>query len=119
MRWVILCAILGFLSGCATNKPLADRGLPIAERRDFIIQNGYGIRQEIKDSFLAGHVCKGMAQDLVFQLYGAADREGDAGQLWEYIDRRGNLITGVRFSEGRVSEVLGDPTGGAKAETNQ
>src|SRR5262245_45969776 len=78
---------------CASNAnlPLVSRGLPADERKDYIIQNGYGIAENIKQSFLNGIVEVGMTKELVFQLYGAPDRTTGRDTNWEYVNSKGNL----------------------------
>jgi hypothetical protein len=115
-----LAGVAGFLvlMACASsyNRPLVSRGLPAEERKDYIIQNGFGIPENIKQSFLDGYVEVGMARELVFQLYGAPDRTTGRDTNWEYVNNRGNLITGITFKDDKVEKVYGDPKGGA-AET--
>ncbi len=99
---------------CATsyNKPLVSRGLSAEERKDYIIQNGFGIPEPVKEAFLTGYVEAGMARDMVFQLYGGPDRSTDGDNTWEYVNRRGNLVTGINFKNDKVEKVYGDPKGG-------
>ncbi|MBF0430821.1 MAG: hypothetical protein HQK83_06050 [Fibrobacteria bacterium] len=104
------------LIACSTNRPLITRGLNSEERRHFVVQNGYGISEENKRSFLDGFPLEGMSQDLIFQLYGAPDRTDDDDTLWEYVDRRGMLITGFRFENKKVTAILGDRRGGLPLE---
>lgn len=103
------------LLACASsyNRPLVSRGLPAEERKDFIIQNGFGIPENIKQSFLDGYVEVGMARELVFQLYGAPDRTTGKDTNWEYVNNRGTLITGITFKDDKVEKVYGDPKGGS------
>jgi hypothetical protein len=111
-----LAGIAGVLvvMACASNynRPLVSRGLPAEERKDYIIQNGFGIPENIKQSFLDGYVEVGMARELVFQLYGAPDRTTGKDTNWEYVNNRGNLITGITFKDDKVEKVYGDPKGG-------
>jgi len=71
-RFKILLILL--VLACSSNAPLVSRGLPPAEREFYIIQNGWGLTQEIKDSFKQGIPCIGMKQELVFSLYGSPDQ---------------------------------------------
>lgn len=112
MKYLGLIVISWFFFSCATNKPLATRGLSPEERRYYIIQNGYGLTQEVKDAFLDGYPVKGMSKDLVFQLFGPADREILRGDQWEYLNSRAKIITGVRFKDNLAIEIIGDPRGG-------
>lgn len=111
-------AALSLVLGCASsyNRPLVSRGLPPEERKDYIIQNGYGIPENIKQSFLAGYVEVGMSRELVFQLYGAPDRTSGKDTNWEYVNNRGTLITGITFKTDKVEKVYGDPKGGQTGE---
>ena len=104
---------------CASsyNRPLVSRGLPVEERKDYIIQNGFGIPENIKQSFLDGYVEVGMARELVFQLYGAPDRTTGGDTNWEYVNNKGNLITGITFKIDKVEKVYGDPRGGSTVES--
>lgn len=113
-RFALGAAALGLVVGCASsyNRPLVSRGLPPEERKDYIIQNGYGIPENIKQSFLAGFVEVGMSRELVFQLYGAPDRTSGKDTNWEYVNNRGTLITGITFKADKVEKVYGDPKGG-------
>lgn len=106
------------LVACASNynRPLVARGLPPDERKDYIIQNGFGIPENIKQSFLDGFVEVGMGRELVFQLYGAPDRTSGKDTNWEYVNNRGNLITGITFKSDKVEKVYGDPKGGTEAQ---
>lgn len=107
------------LAACASpyTRPLVTRGLPTEERKDYVIQNGYGIPENVKQSFLDGFVEVGMSRELVFQLYGAPDRTTSGEDNWEYVNNRGNLITGITFKNDKVEKVYGDPKGGMTAET--
>ena len=59
------------LGACASGytRPLVSRGLPAEERKDYIIQNGFGIPENVKQAFLDGYVEVGMAREMVFQLF--------------------------------------------------
>ena len=105
------------LGACATGytRPLVSRGLPAEERKDYIIQNGFGIPENVKQAFLDGYVEVGMAREMVFQLYGAPDRTTGGDTNWEYVNSKGNLITGVTFKGDKVEKVYGDPRGGSPA----
>lgn len=105
------------LSACATGytRPLVSRGLPAEERKDYIIQNGFGIPENIKQAFLDGYVEVGMAREMVFQLYGAPDRTTGGDTNWEYVNSKGSLITGITFKGDKVEKVYGDPRGGSPA----
>ncbi len=109
---------LAMLLACAQayTRPLVSRGLPAEERKDYIIQNGYGIPENVKQSFLDGFVEVGMARELVFQLYGAPDRTTGGDTNWEYVNNKGNLITGITFKADKVEKVYGDPKGGNQTE---
>lgn len=119
--WVSALVIAAGLAliACASSytRPLVTRGLPAEERKDYVIQNGYGIPENVKQSFLDGFVEVGMARELVFQLYGAPDRTTSEEDSWEYVNNRGNLITGITFKNDKVEKVYGDPKGGLTAET--
>jgi hypothetical protein len=110
---------LALLAACsqAYTRPLVSRGLPVEERKDYIIQNGFGIPENIKQSFLDGYVEVGMARELVFQLYGAPDRTTGGDTNWEYVNNKGNLITGITFKADKVEKVYGDPRGGSTVES--
>lgn len=112
-----MVAAAALILACASNynRPLVSRGLPADERKDYIIQNGFGIPENIKQSFLDGFVEVGMARELVFQLYGAPDRTSGHDTNWEYVNNRGNLITGITFKADKVEKVYGDPKGGQDA----
>ena len=107
------------MAACASNytRPLVTRGLPAEERKDYIIQNGYGLAENVKQSFLDGFVEVGMARELVFQLYGAPDRTTGGDTNWEYVNNKGNLITGITFKTDKVEKVYGDPRGGSTVES--
>lgn len=110
--WISSAGTL-LLLGCSSSggPPLASRGLPLGDRYAFITQNGYDIKLDVRDAFLTGCIIKGMRREFVFQLYGIPDRGSDIGDGWEYIDRKGNLITGVLFKGDKVDSVYGDPSG--------
>lgn len=115
----ILSAVcMAMLLACAPTytRPLVTRGLPAEERKDYIIQNGFGIPENIKQSFLDGFVEVGMARELVFQLYGAPDRTTGGDTNWEYVNNSGNLITGITFKADKVEKLYGDPKGGNLTE---
>lgn len=116
----VFFALLALVMGCASNynRPLVARGLPPEERKDYVIQNGFGIPEPIKQSFLNGFVEVGMSRELVFQLYGAPDRTSGKDTNWEYVNNRGSLITGLTFKNDKVEKVYGDPKGGS-TETPQ
>ncbi len=105
---------LALLFACAPtyNRPLVTRGLPAIERKDYIVQNGYGIPELVKQSFLDGYVATGMNKELVYQLYGNPDRTGESDSHWEYINARGILVTGLKFRGDKVDSIFGDPRGG-------
>jgi hypothetical protein len=109
------------LAACASTytRPLVSRGLPAEERKDYIIQTGFGIPENIKQAFLDGFVEVGMTREMVFQLYGAPDRTTGGDTNWEYVNNKGNLITGITFKGDKVEKVYGDPRGGSPATGNQ
>ncbi len=115
---VALVASLVLAMGCASNytRPLVSRGLPADERKDYVIQNGFGIPENIKQSFLDGYPIEGMGRELVFQLYGAPDRTTGGDTNWEYVNNKGNLITGITFKNDKVEKIYGDPRGGSGSE---
>ncbi|MDB6035955.1 MAG: hypothetical protein JWM16_6293 [Verrucomicrobiales bacterium] len=122
--WAALCpALLAAgvvaLVACASGytRPLVSRGLPAEERKDYIIQNGFGIPENVKQAFLEGFVEVGMAREMVFQLYGAPDRTTGGDTNWEYVNNKGNLITGITFKNDKVEKVYGDPKGGNTSES--
>ena len=108
-------AILILASGCASNysRPLISRGLPAQERKDYIIQNGFGIPENVKQAFLEGYPLEGMSREMVFQLFGNPDRTSEKEANWEYVNNRGTLITGITFKNDKVEKIYGDPKGGA------
>lgn len=110
-----MLALLGCLAACTSNytRPLVSRGLPAEERKDYIIQNGFGIPENIKQAFLDGYVEVGMAREMVFQLYGSPDRTTGQDTNWEYVNNKGNLITGITFKADKVEKLYGDPRGGS------
>ena len=114
----LAAACLAMLLACAPTytRPLVSRGLPAEERKDYIIQNGYGIPENVKQAFLDGFVEVGMARELVFQLYGAPDRTTGGDTNWEYVNNSGNLITGITFKADKVEKLYGDPKGGNLTE---
>jgi hypothetical protein len=119
LRPVFLTAgCLFVFAACASHytRPLVSRGLPAEERKDYIIQNGFGIPENVKQAFLEGFVETGMTREMVFQLYGAPDRTTGGDTNWEYLNNKGNLITGVTFKGDKVEKVYGDPKGGNTAE---
>jgi hypothetical protein len=109
------------ITACASNytRPLVSRGLPAEERKDYIIQNGFGIPENIKQAFLDGFVEVGMTREMVFQLYGAPDRTTGGDTNWEYVNSKGGLITGITFKGEKVEKVYGDPRGGNQAAPAQ
>jgi hypothetical protein len=115
---LLAAGCLAVLLACAPayTRPLVSRGLPAEERKDYIIQNGYGIPENIKQAFLEGFVEVGMAKELVFQLYGTPDRTTGGDTNWEYVNNKGNLITGITFKADKVEKVYGDPKGGSTAQ---
>ncbi len=118
--WVSVLAIVATLIvaiGCASNytRPLISRGLPVQERKDYIIQNGFGIPENIKQAFLEGYPIEGMPRQMVFQLFGNPDRTSEGEANWEYVNNRGNLITGLTFKNDKVEKIYGDPRGGVPA----
>jgi hypothetical protein len=120
LRLLGLVVVTGlvFIMGCASSytRPLVSRGLPAEERKDYVIQNGYGIPENIKQAFLDGFPEVGMARELVFQLYGNPDRTTGGDTNWEYVNNKGNLITGITFKNDKIEKIYGDPKGGASAQ---
>jgi hypothetical protein len=54
-----------------------------------------------------------MAREMVFQLYGSPDRTTGGDTNWEYVNNKGNLITGITFKADKVEKLYGDPRGGS------
>ena len=104
---------LGRKSGSVTALMKTLGTLPAEERKDYIIQNGFGIPENIKQAFLDGYVEVGMAREMVFQLYGSPDRTTGQDTNWEYVNNKGNLITGITFKADKVEKLYGDPRGGS------
>ncbi len=111
LAMAVSLALLACASGYT--RPLVSRGLPAEERKDYIIQNGFGIPENIKQAFLDGYVEVGMTREMVFQLYGAPDRTTGGDTNWEYVNNKGNIITGITFKGDKVEKVYGDPRGGS------
>ena len=97
---------------CSTSRLLNSRGLNADERRHFIVQNGYGIPKDVKNSFLEGFAMVGMDQELIFQLYGAPDRTSKNDTQWEFVNNKGDLIIGFVFEDKKVVKITGDPRAG-------
>ncbi len=116
--WSVLTAV--FLIGCAAKytRPLVTRGLPAEERKDYIVQNGFGIPENIKNAFLEGYPIEGMGRELVYQMFGAPDRTGDRENIWEYVDGKGKVIVGITFKNDKIEKIVGDPQGGTAPITN-
>jgi hypothetical protein len=114
LKALLPLAALVLLLACANQytKPLVTRGLSPVERKDYIIQNGFGLTEPVKQAFLDGFVEVGMPREMVFQLYGAPDRSSESDTKWEYVNRSQNLVTGINFKNDRVEKVYGDPRGG-------
>ncbi len=112
----LIIGLIFILYACSTNRPLVMRGLPEEERRHFIVQNGFGVPDELKRAFLVGIPRVGMSQEMIFQLYGAPDRTANDDAIWEYVDGKGTLVTGFKFEDKTVVEILGDPRGGLPLE---
>jgi hypothetical protein len=112
-----MAVVVSSFTACASSyiRPLVFRGLPAEERKDYIIQNGFGIPENIKQAFLDGFVEVGMTREMVFQLYGAPDRTTGGDTNWEYVNSKGGLITGLTFKGEKVEKVYGDPRGGNQA----
>ena len=107
-----LLLVFFVLLSCSSNRPLNARGLNADERRHFIVQNGYGVPDDIKKSFLDGFGMIGMDQEFIFQLYGAPDRTSKNDTEWEYVNNKGDLITGFIFEDKKIVKITGDPRGG-------
>ncbi len=107
-------------SNCAAPmRPLLTRGISEEERRFYVIQNGYGLHEETRQSFLDGNIIPGMNQDLIFQMYGSPDRTKQDNTVWEYVNSKGILITGMKFKNDSLAEIYGDPTGGRGQAVSQ
>lgn len=116
-----LATLLTIAMGCSStySKPLVSRGLPANDRRDFIIQNGYEIPPNIRQAFVDGYVVAGMSKELVFQLYGAPDRASSRDTRWEYVNEKGQLVTGITFKQEKVETVYGDQNGGSRSPRSE
>lgn len=103
-----------FVMGCASNytRPLVTRGLPEEERKDYVIQNGFGMPENIKQAFLEGYPEVGMARELIYQMYGSPDRASEGDTHWEYVNNKGTVVTGFVFKNDKVEKIDGDPKGG-------
>ena len=121
LRAFAFAAGLALISGCGGSymPPLTQRGVPPEERRDYVIQNGYGIPDHIKQAFLDGYVVEGMNREMVYHLFGAPDRSAGRDSQWEYVNRKGLLITGIHFKNDKVERIDGDPSGGANTAMSQ
>ena len=105
---------------CSTNRPLITRGgLTREDRRHYLVQNGYGMKPDIKQSFQEGLPMVGMSQEMINNLYGPADVVMEENTLWEYVDRKGQLITGFRFEDEIVVKIMGDPRGGLPVDNTE
>jgi hypothetical protein len=119
-------SLLGLLVSCGTPTRflpiLNERGVAQVERDFHSKQEGYGIDKKLLRTFSKGYVEEGMTQRMVSLLWGPANREFDDGQVWEYTDQAGNVITKVYFGETRkilqevhpiVTRLEGNRYGGA------
>jgi len=95
------------------------------ERSYDVVQEGFGIDNELKRSFLAGCVTEGMNKNLVHLLWGTPDKESADGLTWEYINfKTGEPIATLKWektgntgadwtNDTKLVEIGGDRTGGS------
>jgi len=118
-----IAALVALAMGCASsyNRPLVSRGLPADERKDYVIQNGFGIPENIKQAFLEGYVEVGMGRELVFQLYGAPDRTTGGDANWEYVLDRAIMTTAMNpgLGGGPLLDTLGNVVGVVSLNLNE
>jgi hypothetical protein len=107
-KLLLLGAVGVVLSSCAGRHDspiLVERGVEEYDRKFFVEKEGYGIDRRLKDVFLAGYIEEGMTQEMVRMQWGPPDREFDDSKIWEYVTREGNLITRVKFEQGKVARL--------------
>ncbi len=109
----LLAGLSGFLLLCCASgsASLSDRGISVAERNEYINQNGFVISKDLQKAFVEGILAEGMTRDMVLHLFGPPDRTGEKDLVWEYVDARGRDVTGVRFKGDVVVQIYGDPDG--------
>jgi hypothetical protein len=121
-------SLFGLLVSCGTPTRflpvLAERGVAPVEREFHAKQEGYGIDRKILKTFQKGYIEEGMTQRMVSLLWGPANREFKNGEVWEYTDQAGNVITTVHFDDTKkligevhrlVTQIKGDRYGGTPA----
>lgn len=124
MKYFIIFISL-FLFFCSSSKSLVSRGLSAEERKFFIVQSGYGLTQEMKDTFLKGLPCIGMDANMIFSMYGAPDFnepiKKDSNNVtsdykWTYIkiNKQNSLqmevlIEFIFDSNNKITQIIGDP----------
>ena len=111
-RALTAMALSVMLMSCASSEArLSDRGLSPKDRREYMTQNGFGLSKEIQRAFVEGRLVEGMSRDMVLHIFGTPDRTSNEDGVWEYVNRRGQDVVGVRFKSDRIVQIYGDPFG--------
>jgi hypothetical protein len=128
----LLCLLLIFMAGCSqrhNSLVLIERGVAPFEREFHVRQEGYGIERRVQQAFLRGYVEPGMNQEMVRLLWGPPNRDLENSTVWEYTNRKGELITRVHFidnptpslgmKEKVVDYLEGDRFGGSNPPSSE
>jgi len=119
MKFLLILTFL--LYGCSRTVPLLKRGLSSDDRVFFVVQNGYGMNDQIRRGFIHGKVCIGMTSEHVFMLYGSPTRQytildektANSKEIWnykEFINQEAVLLLEITFKLGKVIAIDGEYT---------
>lgn len=120
--------LLTALVGCAGSDVapvLTKRGIS-ADDRKFQAENTHslGMSAQLIDIYKEGYVAEGMTESMVHDVWGEPNRKGNEGKVWEYTNKKGELITLVQYDSTKairgeehmiVTDIKGDRYGGAGA----
>ena len=111
MKYLVLIITLLFFS-CSSTRPLKSSGLSKEEREFYVIQNGWGMTQVIKDNFRDGIPCLEMTEENIFSLFGPPSQKmyKNGEKIWYYYDIvKKDLILRARIhfdTNGRVNGMF-------------
>jgi hypothetical protein len=112
----LIIIIVVLLTACSTTRPLIDRGLSLEEREFYIIQNGWGMSQDIKNCFIAGKPIIGMTEEHIFMLFGPPDQKytniDEYTEIWHYLTvEKRNLIELLKVTFDKKSQTVINTSG--------
>ena len=116
MKQLITIIIVLLITACSTTRPLTNRGLNLEDRNSYIVKNGWGMSQDIKNCFRSGKPVIGMTQEHIFMLFGPPNQKytniEEYTEIWQYLTvEKRNFIDLLKVTFDKKTQTVMDIAG--------